>query len=111
VCGDPGWRCAGVAASKRRGHAAFAKITTGVLRKRGRHNPLAVAVGQEGRSEWALELLAQLPGPALLVADRLHGCAAFVAAARAAFESLRSRFLIRARTNLALSSLDSRIRS
>ena len=65
--------------------AAFAKITTGVLLELGLHNPLAAAIGRSGQSEWALalELLAQVPKQALLLADRLHGCAAFVAAAQA----------------------------
>ena len=44
--------------------------------------------------------MAQLPARALLLADRLHGCAAFVGAARAACEKVGSHFLIRARTNI-----------
>ncbi|MBE0543016.1 MAG: hypothetical protein IH623_16850 [Verrucomicrobia bacterium] len=70
-------------AKSRRGRAAFAKITTGVLLELGLHNPLAAAIGRGGQSEWALalELLAQVPAQALLLADRLHGCAAFVAVA------------------------------
>lgn len=89
-------------AKSRRGRAAFAKITTGVLLELGLHNPLAAAIGRGGQSEWALalELLAQLPQKALLLADRLHGCAAFVAAAQAACEKVGSHFLIRARTNI-----------
>ena len=89
-------------AKSRRGHAALAKITTGVLLELGLHNPLAAAIGRGGQSEWALalELLAQVPAQGLLLADRLHGCAAFVAAARAACERVGSHFLIRARTNV-----------
>jgi hypothetical protein len=89
-------------AKSRRGRAAFAKITTGVLLELGLHNPLAAAIGRGGQSEWALalELLAALPAQALLLADRLHGCAAFVAAAQAACEKVGSHFLIRARTNI-----------
>ena len=89
-------------AKSRRGRAAFAKITAGVLLELGLHNPLAAAIGRGGQSEWALalELLARLPAQALLLADRLHGCAAFVAAARAACEKVGSHFLIRARTNI-----------
>ena len=89
-------------AKSRRGRADFAKITTGVLLELGLHNPLATAIGRKGQSEWALalELLAQLPAQALLLADRLHGCAAFVAAAQAACEKVVSHFLIRARTNI-----------
>lgn len=50
-------------AKSRRGRAAFAKLTTGVLLELGLHNPLAAAIGRGGQSEWALalELLAQLP--------------------------------------------------
>jgi hypothetical protein len=89
-------------AKSRRGRAAFAKITTGVLLELGLHNPLAAAIGRGGQSEWALalELLAQLTRKALLLADRLHGCAAFVAAALAACDKVGSHFLIRARTNI-----------
>jgi hypothetical protein len=89
-------------AKSRRGRAAFAKLTTGVLLELGLHNPLAAAIGRGGQSEWALalELLAQLPARALLLADRLHGCAAFVAAALAACQNVGSHFLLRARTNV-----------
>ena len=89
-------------AKTRRGRAAFAKITTGVLLELGLHNPLAAAIGRSGQSEWALalELLAQLPARALLLADRLHGCAAFVAAVRTACDQVGSHYLIRARTNI-----------
>jgi len=94
-------------AKSRRGRAAFAKITTGVLLELGLHNPLAAAIGRGGQSEWvlALELLAHLPARALLLADRLHGCAAFIAAARAACEKVGSHFLIRARTNIRVQVL------
>ncbi len=94
-------------AKSRRGRAAFAKLTTGVLLEVGLHNPLAAAIGRGGQSEWALalELLAQLPARALLLADRLHGCAAFVAAARAACEKVGSHFLIRARTQIKVQVL------
>ena len=89
-------------AKSRRGRAAFAKITTGVLLELGLHNPLAAAIGRGGQSEWALalELLAQLPAQALLLADRLHGCAAFIAAAQAACDKVGSHFLIRARSQI-----------
>ena len=94
-------------AKSRRGRAAFAKITTGVLLELGLHNPLAAALGRGGQSEWALalELLTQVPAQALLLADRLHGCAAFVAAALAACEKVGSHFLIRARTNIKVQGL------
>jgi len=94
-------------AKSRRGRAAFAKITTGVLLELGLHNPLAAAIGRGGQSEWALalDLLAQLPAQALLLADRLHGCAAFIAAAQAACQKVGSHFLIRARANLRVQIL------
>jgi hypothetical protein len=94
-------------AKSRRGRAAFAKITAGVLLELGLHNPLAAAIGRGGQSEWALalELLAQLPARALLLADRLHGCAAFVASALAACEKVGGHFLIRARTNLRVQTI------
>ena len=94
-------------AKTRRGRAAFAKITAGVLLELGLHNPLAAAIGRRGQSEWALalELLAQLPARAMLLADRLHGCAAFVAAAQAACAKVGSHFLIRARSNLRVEVL------
>jgi hypothetical protein len=98
----PQVRAATRKAKSRRGRAAFAKITTGVLLELGLHNPLAAALGRAGQSEWALalELLAQLPARALLLADRLHGCAAFVTAAQAACQKVGSHFLIRARTQI-----------
>jgi len=89
-------------ARTRRGRAAFAKITTGVLLEVGLHNPLAAAIGRRGQSEWELagSLLARLPKRALLLADRLYGCAAFAAQALAAGERVGSHVLLRARTNL-----------
>lgn len=94
-------------AKTRRGRAAFAKLTTGVLLELGRHNPLAAAIGRGGQSEWALalELLARLPAQALLLADRLHGCAAFVAAAQAACDQVGSHWLVRARTNIRVQTV------
>lgn len=73
-----------------------------MLLELGLHNPLAAAIGRGGQSEWALalELLTALPAQALLLADRLHGCAAFVVAAQAACQKVGSHFLIRARTNI-----------
>jgi hypothetical protein len=97
----PGNRAARKAKS-RRGRAAFAKLTTGVLVELGLHNPLAAAIGQQGQSEWALALglLASLPERALLLADRLHGCAAFAAHALDACQRVGSHFLIRARSQI-----------
>lgn len=89
-------------ARARRGRAAFVKIVTGVLLEVGLHNPLAVAIGQKAQSEWelALSLLARLPKRALLLADRLHGCAAFAAQALVACRRVGSHFLFRARTQI-----------
>lgn len=94
-------------AKSRRGPAAFAKIVTSVLVEIGLHNPLAAAIGHDGRSEWELtrSLLAQLPKQALLLADRLYGCAAFAAQALAACQRVGSHFLIRARSNLKVRML------
>jgi hypothetical protein len=83
----------------RRGRAAFAKMTTAVLLELGLHNPVAAAIGRAGESEWALamSLLAQVPARALLLGDRLYGCAAFAAPALAACQRVGSQFLLRAR--------------
>lgn len=86
-------------AKSRRSQAAFAKIVTGVLLEIGLHNPVAAAIGRAGQSEWELArgLLAHLPKGALLLADRLHGCAAFVCEVLAVCQARNSHFLIRAR--------------
>jgi hypothetical protein len=88
-------------AKTRRGRAAFAKITTNVLLELGLHNPLAAAIGRGGESEWelALQVLAQLPPGALLLADRLYGVAAFAVHAGAACQRVGSHFLLRARAS------------
>lgn len=87
-------------ARTRRGRAAFAKLTTAVLLEIGLHNPLAAAIGRDGESEWALAqtLLAQVPAGAVVLADRLYGCAAFAAQVHAACAHVGSHFLFRART-------------
>jgi len=89
-------------AKARRGRAAFAKIVTGVLLEVGLHNPVAAAIGHQGQSEWALavSLLARLPKQALLLADRLYGCAAFAWQAFQACRRVGSHFLMRARQNI-----------
>lgn len=88
-----------VKASSRRGKAAFAKITAGVLLEVGLHNPLAVAIGYASQSEWQLsvQLLAQLAQGCLLLADRLYGCSAFAALALDRCTKVGSHFLFRAR--------------
>jgi hypothetical protein len=95
-------------ARTRRGRAAFAKLTTAVLLELGLHNPLAAAIGRDGESEWVLaqRLLAQLPKQALLLADRLYGCAAFAAAAVGACTRVGSHFLIRARTEIKIGVIE-----
>lgn len=94
-------------AKSRRGQAAFAKIPTGVLLEVGLHNPLAAGIGRRGQSEWELArgLLAQIPKGALLLADRLHGCAAFVHEVQEVCQSVGSHFLIRARTQIKTRTL------
>lgn len=89
-------------AKSRRGRAAFAKISTSVLLELGLHNPLAAAIGHQGQSEWELSLglLARLPKSALLLADRLSGCAAFAAQALRVCQRVNSHFLFRARTQI-----------
>jgi hypothetical protein len=89
-------------AQSRRGRAAFAKITADVLLEVGLHNPLAAAIGRHGESEWELarRLLAQLPKAALVLADRLHGCAAFAWELAQACQRVGSHFLIRARSQI-----------
>jgi hypothetical protein len=74
-------------------------MTTAVLLELGLHNPVAAAIGRDGESEWALALqtLADLPAQALLLADRLYGCAAFAAQAQTACRRVGSHFLFRAR--------------
>jgi Transposase DDE domain len=89
-------------ARSRRGRAAFAKLGAVVLLEIGLHNPLAAAIGRRGQSEWELSrgLLARLPKQALLLADRLYGCAAFAAEAMAACRRVGSHFLFRVRSNI-----------
>lgn len=89
-------------AKSRRGRAAFAKLTVDVLLEVGLHNPIAATLGRQGQSEWELArgLLRQLPKGALLLADRLHGCAAFAAEALTACARVGSHFLFRARSNI-----------
>ena len=85
-------------ARSRRGRAAFAKLPTAVLLEVGLHNPIAAAMGRHGESEWALAqtLLDQVPAGALLLADRLYGCPAFVAPLQVICDHVGSHFLIRA---------------
>jgi hypothetical protein len=86
----------------RRGRAAFAKLGTVVLLELGLHNPLAAAIGRRGQSEWALaqEVVAQLPRRALLLADRLYGCAAFLVPLLARGQHVGSHCLLRVRLGI-----------
>jgi hypothetical protein len=104
VSNTPAIRRRVVKARTRRGRAAFAKLTTTVLLEVGSHNPLAAAIGRAGDSEWALarQLLAHVPPGALVLADRLYGCAAFVAPLRAACDRVGSHFLVRARPDVQI---------
>lgn len=85
-----------------RGRAAFAKLYCAVLLELMWHNPLAAQVGLEGQSEWklALGLLEQLPARCLLLGDRLYGCGAFIAAAKAHLERRKGHFLFRVASRL-----------
>ena len=85
--------------SSRRGRAAFVKLIAAVVVELGLHNPVAAAIGRDGESEWALagRALAALPPEALLLGDRLYGCAAFATHALAACQRVGSHFLFRAR--------------
>ncbi len=102
VTNTPAVKATQTKAKTRRGRAAFAKIVTGVLLEVGLHNPVAAAIGHKGQSEWelAMSLLARLPKKALLLADRLYGCAAFAWQALQACQRVGSHFLIRARQNI-----------
>ncbi len=104
VSNTPAIRRRAVKARTRRGRAAFAKLTTTVLLEVGLHNPLAAAIGRAGESEWvlALQLLAQLPAEALVLADRLYGCAAFLGPLGTACERVGSHFLVRARPDVQI---------
>ena len=61
------------------------------------HNPLAAEVAREGESEWAmsLRLLDRLPEKALLLADRLYGCTAFLVKALKVLTQRAGHFLVR----------------
>jgi IS4 transposase len=98
----PTMRPARPKARTRRGPAAFAKLPIAVLLELGLHHPVAAAIGRAGESEWALAgaLLAHLPAHALLLADRLYGCAAFLGPLQAACATVGSHFLVRARANV-----------
>lgn len=73
-----------------------------VLLEVGLPNPLALALGRPGESEWALALglRAQLPQGALLLAARLYGCAAMVDQVQTRCAAVGSHYLVRGRKNI-----------
>lgn len=89
-------------AKSRRGRAAFAKLRVSVLLELGLHNPLAALIGrnQESESSLSRSLLAQLPAGCLLLADRLHGYAAFLAPVLDRCREVKSEFLVRVPSRL-----------
>ena len=84
-------------AKSRRGRSAFAKMGASVLLELGLHNPLAAVIGrnQESESSLSRSLLAHLPAGCLLLADRLHGYAAFLAPVLDRCREVKSEFLVR----------------
>lgn len=86
------------------GRAAFAKLRCAALVELVMHNPLAARLGWQDESEWRLAraLLDQLPEKCLLLADRLYGCAAFLAQAMPALQARDSHFLVRAKQGLKI---------
>lgn len=89
-------------AASRRFRAAFAKVPWCWMVELGTRAPLAVVLGLQQESEWALahRLLAQLPVGCLLLADRLYGVGAFVNELLVAGQSVGSQWLVRARSNV-----------
>jgi Transposase DDE domain len=88
--------------ANQKGKVAFAKLQCAALVELVWHNPLVAALGWEGQSEWQLagELLDKLPRKCLLLADRLYGCGAFIAAAMDRLKELEGHFLFRVKENL-----------
>lgn len=87
-----------------RGRAAFAKLQCAALVELLMHNPLAARLGWSGESEWklALGLLEHLPAHALLLADRLYGCGAFLVAAWSVLKERQGHFLVRVKQGLKI---------
>ena len=86
----------------RKGRAAFARIPVVLLVELGLHNPIAVQIGREQQSEYALawDLVAQIPAGSLTINDRLYGCGAFAARLLQRWTEVGSHFLVRARTGI-----------
>jgi hypothetical protein len=89
-------------ALSRRLGAAFAKLPTSMLVELGTHHPLAVEVGINQESEWALSrrILGKLQADWLVLADRLYGVGAFVNELLVATQSVGSHFLVRVRQKM-----------
>jgi len=87
-----------------RGRAAFAKLQCAALVELVMHNPLAAMLGWQGESEWKLAqgLLDHLPEKCLLLADRLYGCGAFIAAALEVLQQRQGHFLFRVKHGLKI---------
>lgn len=88
--------------NNQKGQGGFAKLRCAVLLELMLHNPLAARIGCEGQSEWNLAqaLLEHLPMRALLIADRLYGCGAFVIAALKILRQRKGHLLIRIKQSL-----------
>jgi hypothetical protein len=89
-------------AASRRFCAAFAKVPVSLLVELGTHHPLAVVVGVQQESEWALShrLLERIQSGWLILADRLYGVGAFVNELLVSVQTVGSHFLVRVRGNL-----------
>ena len=86
----------------RKGRAAFARIPVVLLVELGLHNPIAVQIGRQQESEYALawDLVAQIPPGSLTINDRLSGCGAFAARLLQRWMEVGSHFLVRARKGI-----------
>ena len=94
-------------AASRRFAAAFAKLPTSMLIELPAHNPLALAVGREQESEWALSrrLLGKLEKGWLLLADRNYGTGKTVHVIEQSCRAQGAQWLIRVRGNLKVTVL------
>lgn len=79
------------------GTSAFFKLNAVVLFELIMHNPLAVQLGLQEESEWALaqQMVSQIPKNCLLIADRLYGCGAFVWRLLPRIQEVGGGFLLR----------------
>jgi hypothetical protein len=88
----------------KKGLNPFAKVQCAALVELVMHNPLAACLGWTGESEWKLAhgVLAHLPPQCLLLADRLYGCGAFLAAASERLKNCQGHFLARVKQGLKI---------